>query len=78
MAVPPPPQPPSEPALRRSRAVIAGIVVALSVAGAVIALAGGSKTIAGFLIGVGAILAVGRVFYEVGVSEDRERAQGRS
>jgi uncharacterized membrane protein len=53
------------------------VPVALALAGAVLlALAGGSTVgvvIAIVLLGSAAVLAVSLVFYEVGLSEDRER-----
>jgi uncharacterized Zn-binding protein involved in type VI secretion len=75
-----PPQPPSRDEVRRSRLVILAVSALLVIAGITVALAGGADatTIGGFLIGVAAILLIGRVFYEIGISEDRERARGRS
>jgi hypothetical protein len=55
---------------------------ALVVAGvAVLAAGGGGVTtdaIAMVLIGVGAVLAVATVFFEIGASEDRDRRSGRA
>lgn len=72
--------PPSPEAFRRSRRILIAVVAALVVAGIVVAATGGdtSKTIGGFLLGVAGILAVARVFYEIGIGEDRDRARGRS
>jgi amino acid transporter len=66
--------------MRRTRIVLLAISALLVIAGVTVALAGGSEAtvIGGFLIGVAAILLIGRVFYEIGISEDRERARGRS
>lgn len=53
----------------------AALLVALGVAGA-ISLSGTFGQILAFvLISVGLVLATGLVFYEVGLSEDRERAR---
>ena len=71
---------PSEAAVRRGRMILLAVALVLCAAGIVLAIVGGddSTTIGGFLIGVAAILAIGRVFYEIGIGEDRERARGRS
>jgi hypothetical protein len=54
---------------------------ALVVAGAAVLAAGGggvtTDAIALVLIGVGAVLAVATVFFEIGASEDRDRRSGR-
>jgi 4-hydroxybenzoate polyprenyltransferase len=53
--------------------VVAGVVV--------LALGGGETTtdaIAMVLIGVGAVLAIAGVFFEIGASEDRDRRSGRT
>ena len=70
---------PTEAALRRGRAILLAIALVLCAAGIAVAARGGGEatTIGGFLIGVAAILAIARVFYEIGIGEDRERARGR-
>lgn len=70
--------PPSPEQFRRSRRLLLAAVGLLIVAAIVVAAIGGgdSRTIAGFLLGVAGILAIARVFYEVGISEDRDRASG--
>jgi hypothetical protein len=72
--------PPSPEAFRRSRLILIAVVAVLVVAGIVVAATGGdtAKTIGGFLLGLAGILAIARVFYEIGIGEDRERARGRS
>jgi uncharacterized membrane protein YdjX (TVP38/TMEM64 family) len=65
----------------RSRVVWYGFAAALFVVGAVIAAAVGSTAgqVIGFvLIGFGLVLATSLVFYEVGLSEDRELARERA
>jgi hypothetical protein len=56
--------------------------IALFVVGLVVLAAGGgavaTDAIAMVLIGVGAVLAVALVFFEIGASEDRDRRAGRS
>jgi hypothetical protein len=56
--------------------------VALMVAGVIVLAArDGSVTVdvvAMVLLGVGAVLAVAGVFYEIGASEDRDRRSGRA
>jgi hypothetical protein len=56
--------------------------VLLVVAGFVVLAAGGggvtTDAIAMALIGVGAVVAVAAVFFEIGASEDRDRRAGRS
>src|SRR6266545_599627 len=72
---------PDEPtAPRRSRRVLAlrvGVPVALVVAGAVLelALGGVAGVIGAGLIGVALVIGLANAFYEVGRSEDRERAR---
>jgi hypothetical protein len=56
--------------------------VALLVAGTIVLVAGGGS-VAGdaaamVLLGVGAVLAVAGVFYEIGASEDRDRREGKA
>jgi hypothetical protein len=56
--------------------------VALLVAGTIVLVAGGGS-VAGdaaamVLLGVGAVLAVAGVFYEIGASEDRDRRSGKA
>ncbi len=61
---------------RRARIVFYGLAAALFVVGAAIAATIGSTAgqVIGFaLMAVGLVLATSLVFYEVGVSEDRER-----
>jgi pyridoxal biosynthesis lyase PdxS len=62
----------------RARRFIPALV--LLVAGAVVLAAGGGSVTADaaamVLLGVGAVLAVAGVFYEVGASEDRDRRSG--
>jgi hypothetical protein len=53
--------------------IVAGLVV-LAVGGGAVA----TDAIAMLLIGVGAVLAVALVFFEIGASEDRDRRAGRS
>lgn len=63
---------------RRSRIVgfgTAALLVAVGVAGAVILIGTFGQILAFVLISVGLVLATGLVFYEVGLSEDRERAR---
>jgi hypothetical protein len=65
---------------RRARIALYGSTALLIVAGVVCAAAFGGGTIqfVGFLlIGAGLIIAMGLVFLEVGLSEDRERARER-
>ena len=65
---------------RRARIALYGSTALLVVAGAVCAAAfgGGTVQFVGFLlIGAGLIIAMGLVFLEVGLSEDRERARER-
>lgn len=64
---------------RRARIVVYGSTSLLIIAGAVCAAAfGGTGQFVGFLlIGAGLIIAMGLVFLEVGLSEDRERARER-
>jgi hypothetical protein len=65
---------------RRARIALYGSTALLIVAGAVCAAAfgGGTVQFVGFLlIGAGLIIAMGLVFLEVGLSEDRERARER-
>jgi hypothetical protein len=65
---------------RRARISLYGATALLIVAGVVCAAAfgGGTVQFVGFLlIGAGLIIAVGLVFLEVGLSEDRERARER-
>jgi hypothetical protein len=63
----------------RARIAVYGSTALLIIAGAVCAAAfGGTGQFVGFLmIGVGLIIAMGLVFMEVGLSEDRERARER-
>ena len=66
---------------RRSRIVGFGSAALLVVAGAVCAAVfspGLGEDLALVLISLGAILAVSLVFFEVGLSEDRERAREQS
>lgn len=72
--------PPSDAAFRRSRAISVAVAAALTVAGVLIAVLvdEDGEIYGGFLLGVAAILAIARVFYEIGIGEDRERAKGRS
>lgn len=72
--------PPSPEAFRRSRRILVAVVAVLVVAGIVVAATGGdtAKTIGGFLLGLAGILAIARVFYEIGIGEDRDRARGRT
>ena len=60
------------------RLVILGIVL-LVAGGVVLALAGGTTTeaVAMALLGVGGVLLVSAAFYNVGRSEDEERARRR-
>ncbi len=64
----------------RARRFVPAVV--LLVAGAVVLVAGGGSVtgdaVAMVLLGVGAVLAVAAVFYEVGSSEDRDRQSGRT
>ena len=65
---------------RRARIALYGSTALLVVAGVVCAAAfgGGTVQFVGFLlIGAGLIIAMGLVFLEVGLSEDRERARER-
>jgi hypothetical protein len=65
---------------RRARIALYGSTALLIVAGAVCATAftGETVQVVGFLlIGAGLIIAMGLVFLEVGLSEDRERARER-
>jgi hypothetical protein len=65
---------------KRGRIVGYGAAAVLVVAGGLsAALAGGGvgQALAMVLIGLGLVLAVSLVFYEVGLSEDRERARER-
>ena len=64
---------------RQARIVVYGSTALLIIAGAVCAAAfGGTGQFVGFLlIGAGLIIAMGLVFLEVGLSEDRERARER-
>ena len=65
---------------RRARIALYGSTALLVIAGAVCAAAfgGGTVQFVGFLlIGAGLIIAMGLVFLEVGLSEDRERARER-
>jgi fatty acid desaturase len=66
--------------LRRARVRRAIPAVVLAVAGVVVALAAGGSTalnaIAIMLLGVAGVWAVALVFYEIGLGEDRDRAQG--
>jgi hypothetical protein len=64
----------------RARIAVYGPTALLIIAGAVCAAAFGAGTgqFVGFLmIGAGLIIAMGLVFLEVGLSEDRERARER-
>jgi hypothetical protein len=65
--------------MRARRFVPAAILL---LAGAVVLAAGGggvtADAVAMVLLGVGAVLAVAGVFYEIGASEDRDRRAGRS
>ena len=72
--------PPDDAQLRRSRRITIAGALLLVVAGVVAGLlmSDDGEIVAGFLIGVAAIIAVGRVFYEIGIGEDRDRARGRS
>ncbi len=49
--------------------VLLGIVCALTIGG------GAGQVVALVLVGIGLVLAVSLVFYEVGLSEDHERAR---
>jgi hypothetical protein len=64
----------------RARRFVPAVV--LAVLGFAVLAAGGGGTatdaIAMVLIGVGAVLAVAAVFYEIGSSEDRDRRSGRA
>jgi hypothetical protein len=63
---------------RRSRVLSFGGAAALVVAGivcAVVIAGGAGQLLALVLIGLGLVVAVSLVFYEVGLSEDRERAR---
>ena len=73
-------QVPTDAQFRRSRIVVLVGALVLAIAGVVLAAGGSDRAaiVGGFLIGVAAILAIGRVFYEIGVGEDRDRARGRS
>lgn len=65
---------------RRARIALYGSTALLIIAGVgcVAAFAGGTVQFVGFLlIGAGLIIAMGLVFLEVGLSEDRERARER-
>jgi hypothetical protein len=65
--------------MRARRFVPAAVLVVVGFA--VLAAGGGGVTtdaIAMVLIGVGAVLAVAAVFFEIGASEDRDRRAGRS
>jgi hypothetical protein len=65
---------------KRGRIVGYGAAALLVIAGGLsAAVAGGGlgQALALFLIGLGLVLAVSLVFYEVGLSEDRERARER-
>ena len=65
---------------RRSRILSFGFTVVLVLAGVACALvlSGGVGQISAFLlIGTGFVLAMGLVFLEVGLSEDKERARER-
>jgi hypothetical protein len=53
--------------------VVAGVVVLAAGDGGVT-----TDAIALVLIGVGAVLAVAAVFFEIGASEDRDRRSGRA
>jgi hypothetical protein len=65
--------------MRARRFVPAAVLV---VAGFVVLAAGGggvtTDAIAMVLIGVGAVVAVAAVFFEIGASEDRDRRSGRA
>jgi hypothetical protein len=65
--------------VRARRFVPAAVLV---VAGVVVFAVGGGETtadaIAMVLVGVGAVLAVAAVFFEIGSSEDRDRRSGRA
>jgi hypothetical protein len=66
---------------RRNIAIWVAVSLALMAAGVAVAATVGTSLgtgIAGFLIGVGCVVAVSIVFYEVGRSEDRERAREES
>lgn len=67
---------PTTEAVRRSRVWVGAVVGALVLAGAVLQLTHDGKVsvLGGFLLGVAVIFASGRVFYEIGIGEDRERA----
>jgi hypothetical protein len=67
------PHPDSRPARLRRVAVTAAVLLA----GALLALLtdGVAAIVGAGLIGVGAVLAISSVFYEVGRSEDRDRAR---
>jgi hypothetical protein len=71
---------PSDAAFRRSRRIVLATALAFVVAGIVAAmvLEEHGETAAGFLIGMAAILGIARVFYEIGIGEDRDRAAGKS
>ena len=64
----------------RWRRFVPGAV--LIVAGFAVLIAGGgavaTDAVAIVLLGVGAVLVVATVFYEVGASEDRDRRSGRA
>ena len=70
--------PPSDASFRRSRLLTLAAVAALTVAGVLVAVLveEDGEIYGGFLLGVAAILAIARVFYEIGIGEDRERAKG--
>lgn len=72
--------PPTDAAFRRSRLLTLAAVAVLAVAGVALAVLveEDGEIYGGFLLGVAAILAIARVFYEIGIGEDRERARGRS
>jgi hypothetical protein len=53
----------------------AGLLVALGVALGVVVGGGAGQVVAIVLVGLGLVAAVSLVFYEVGLSEDRERAR---
>ena len=71
---------PTEAQVARTRRFTVAACLALVVVGTAIAVAtdGTAEIVGGFLVGVAVILATGRVFYEIGIGEDRDRARGRT
>lgn len=71
---------PTEAQMARSRRITLLACALLVVAGSALAMTtdGTAEIAGGFLVGVAVIIVSGRVFYEIGIGEDRDRERGRT